>query len=175
MDIPCICPLKDGQTRHEAGDTVTLHERLDFRAATTARNTVAMMKQEDDDVSTAEILAGLTEVYLLLGIASWSVVDDRGKAVEPNKQTIRQYLLSNPDVAMLVGDAADELYSDSVIAPLVARASMSSQPTPMPASTSRTNGSGPKNRTRSKPSSTITTLTDDTEMTSPSLAGVSKS
>ncbi len=175
MDIPCICPLKDGQTRHEAGDTVTLHDRLDFRAATVARNTVALMSQEDGDVSTAEILAGLTEVYLFHGIASWSVVDERGKPVDPNKATIRQYLLSNTDVAMLVGDEADGLYSESVIAPLVARASMSSQPTPMPASTSRTNGSGPKSRTRSKPSLTITTLTDDTETTSASLAGVFKS
>lgn len=175
MDIPCICPPKGDEVRHPAGDTVTLRDRLDFRAATTARNTVAMMKQEDDDVSTAEILAALTEVYLLQGIASWSVVDARGKAVEPNKHTIREYLLSNPDVAMLVGDEADGLYSEAVIAPLVARASTSSQPSPTPASTSRTNGSGPKHRTPSKRSSTITTLTADTEPTSASPVGASRS
>ena len=175
MDIPCICPPKAGEVRHPAGDTVTLRDRLDFRAATTARNTVAMMKQEDDEVSTAEILAGLTEVYLLLGIASWTVQDARGKPVEPNKATIREYLLSNPDMAMLVGDAADELYSESVIAPLVARASTSSQPTPTPASTSPTNGSGASHPKPSKRSSTTTTPTDDTETTSLSLVGASRS
>jgi hypothetical protein len=175
MDIPCICPPLGDDVRHPDGDSITLRERLDFQGAASARNTIVMMRQEDSDYSTAEIMAGLSEVYIVHGITAWTVVDERGKAVEPDRAAIRQYLLGKPDVALLVGEEVDALYSDSVISPLVERASMPSQPTPTPDSTSPTNGSGPKHPKQSRRSSTITTLTDDTETTSPSLAGVSRS
>lgn len=176
VTVGCLCPPKaTGEVRHATGDTIELRERLDFRSALTARNTFAMMKQEDPDTSAAEILAALTEVYLLLGIASWSVVDGKGKPVEPNKAAIREYLLSKPDVAMTVGDAADELYSEAVITPLVVRAQNSSLPSPTNGSISATNGSHPKPRKPSKPSSTTTTPMEDTETITPSPGGDSRS
>jgi hypothetical protein len=132
-----------------------------------------MLNQEAAE--TPEIMAALTETYLLLGIASWSVVDAKGKAVEPNKATIREYLLSRPDTAMTVGDAADALYSDAVLLPLVSRVSNSSPATSTNGSMSRTNGSAPKAPKRSKRSSTTTTPTDATATTSPSLDGDSRS
>ena len=169
--IECVCPPKAGETRHPQGDTVTLRAKLDFRSALTARNTVVVLKAEDPDASTADILAALTEVYLLVGIESWSLSDERGKAVPVSRVAIRALMDDHPEAAMTIGDEADEMYSEAVIAPLVARAQTSSPLTPMAASTSATNGSSPKRPKRSRPSSISTTPTDGIERMSASPAG----
>ena len=172
--IDCICPpTKAGDIRHPDGDTVELRERLDFRGALTARNAIALAQSEGD--STAEILAALTESYLILGIVAWSLVDERGKDVPPSRQNIRDLLLTQPDAAMVVADEADELYRDAVIAPLAARAAKSSPPTPTTSSTSATNGSPTKHPKPSKPSSTTTTRTGGTVTTLRPRAGGSSS
>ena len=174
--IDCVCPPRaDGQARHPDGDTVTLRERLDFRAALTARNTMVLLKTEDPDVSTAEILAALTEAYLLAGIEAWSIVDARGEPVEPTKAAIREHLLSRPDTAMTVGNAADELYSAAVILPLVALAQTSSPPTPTNGLTSAPRPSSGKRPRPSKPSSTTPFPTAVTGTTSASPDGDSSS
>ena len=176
MNIECICPPRaDGEPRHPAGDTVTLRERLDFRAALTARNTMILLKTEDPDAGTAEILAALTETYLLVGVESWSLVDAKGKPVEVSKAAIRECLLSHPDVAMTVGNAADELYSASVILPLVALARTSSPPTPTTESTSPPRRSSAKRPRPSRPSSITPFRTDVTVTTSALPVGVSSS
>jgi hypothetical protein len=176
MNIECICPPRaDGEIRHPAGDTVTLRERLDFRAALTARNTMLLLKTEDPDASTAEVLAALTETYLLVGIESWSIVDAKGKPVEPTKTAIREFLLAHPNIAMSVGNAADELYSESVILPLLALAQTSSPPMPTRESTSPPRPSSGKRRRPSKPSSITPFPTDATATTSPLPAGASSS
>ncbi len=170
--IPCVCPPKqDGSPRHPDGDTVTLREHLDFRSGLAARNTVMVIKQEDPEAGAAEILAGLTEIYLLVGVESWTLTDGKGKRLEVNRATVRQLMADHPQEAMDIGDEADGLYSEAVIAPLVARALKSSAPTPITSSTSRTTGSEPRPRKQSKPSSITTTQTDDTERMSASRAG----
>lgn len=172
--IDCICPLRaGGEVRHPDGDTVTLRERLDFRAALTARNTITWLKNEDPDAGVAEILAALTETYLLVGIESWSLVDAKGKPVEVSKAAIRDLLANHPDGAMQVGDAADALYTEAVLLPLLARAATSSPPTPTGASTSASPPSSTKPPKPSRPSSITTTPTDATETTSPSPGGAS--
>ena len=176
VKIDCLCPPNArGETRHPDGDTVTLRERLDFRAALTARNTLVMVKQEDPDASSAEILAALTEVYLVLGVTGWTLVDGKNKPIEVSKGAIREHLLANPDVAMVVGDAADELYAEAVILPLLARARNSSPPTPIAGSTSATKRSTPRSRKPSPPSSITTIPTDATATTSSSPVGDSSS
>lgn len=171
VEITCVCPpTQEGKPRHLA-DRVELREKLDFRSALTARNAIALAKEEDDDISSAEILAVLTEHYLVLGISSWSLVDAKGKKVEPSRAAIRQFIAEHPDEAMEIGDAADALYSAAVILPLVARAQRSSQPTPTTGSTSATTDSSPRPRKPSKPSSTTTTRMDATGTTSPLHAG----
>jgi hypothetical protein len=176
VTIECICPPRaDGSPRHPAGDTVTLRERLDFRAALTARNTMVLLKTEDPDASTAEILAALTETYLLVGIEAWSVTDAKGKPVEPTKAAIREMLLSRPDTAMTVGNAADELYSAAVILPLVALAQNSSPPTPTNGSTSAPKPSSAKRPRPSKQSSITPFPTAATATTSASPDGDSNS
>jgi hypothetical protein len=172
--IDCICPpTKAGDTRHPDGDTVTLRERLDFRAALTARNAIALAQGEGD--STAEILAALTEAYLILGVESWTLVDERGKDIEVSKAAIREVLLAHPDEAMVVADEADDLYRDAVIAPLAAKAAKSSPPTQTTSSTSARNGSPTKRPKPSRPSSTTTTRTVATVTTLPSRDGDSSS
>ena len=58
VKIECVCPPKaGGEKRHPDGDTVTLRERLDFRAAVTVRNAIVVLKQDDPDCGAAEILA----------------------------------------------------------------------------------------------------------------------
>lgn len=173
MNVPCICP-PDG-TRHPDGDTITLRERLDFRSASTMRKVISLVYAEDPDASVADILAALTENYLLLGVQAWSLVDATGKPIEVSKPAIREHLLSHQEIAMEVGDAADELYSESVINPLVAKGSKSSPDMPMDASTSATTGTPVTAPTDSRPSSITTSPTDGTEMTSLSLVGASSS
>lgn len=172
VTIDCLCPPNArGEVRHPAGDTVTLRERLDFRGALTARNTIVLVKTDDPDASSAEILAALTEVYLLLGVESWSLVDAKNKPIEVSKAAIREHLLANPEVAMTIGDAADALYSEAVILPLLARAQSSSPPSPIGGSTSATTGSSPKRPKPSKRSSITTIPTDAIVTTSDSPGG----
>ena len=174
--VTCLCPPKaTGEVRHPAGDEITLRERLDFRAALTARNTMVLLKEEDPDVSSAEILAALTETYLVLGIEAWSLVDAKGKPLPVSKAAIREVLLTKPDIAMEVGDAADALYSAAVILPLLARAQTSSPPTPTNGLTSAKMPSSPKRPKPSKRSSITTIPTAATVTTSPSPAGDSSS
>lgn len=179
VDIACICPRKaDGEPRHDH-DTVTLRETLDFRQATAIRNAVAFAKAEDEQIGSGEMLAILTEGYVLHGIEAWTVqgLDDKGRvfALPCTKTAIREKLLSDPLLAEPIGEAADELYAKAILLPLVARALTSSPPTPTPVPTSPTT---PGSRRRPKPSrpSSITTIPMDGTATTTSLrAGDSSS
>ena len=172
VEIPCVCPpLSTGAPRHQV-DTVQLHDKLGFRAALTVRNTIIVIKNQDAVASIAEILAALTEVYLLEGIEWWSIVDQRNKAVEVNRETVRAFLDEHPEESMTIGNAADDLYQEQVLGPLVRQASKQSQPTPTASSTSVTTGSAPKRPKPSRRSSTSITPMDGTTTTSPLPGGV---
>ncbi len=155
--VECLCPPTAGGVRHPDGDTVMLRERLDFLGAVAAKNAVLISKR--DNLTEAQIFAAMTEIFLLVGIESWTVVDAKGKHVEPDADAVRAILLTNVDAAMIVGEEADAKYAAAVIDPLVKRASALSQPTPTPVSTSATNGSTPSPQKPSRRSSTSTTQT----------------
>lgn len=172
--IACPCPPRDGQTRHPNDDTVTLRERLDFRSVTAIRQAVALIEKEDSPLYAAEILATLTEGYVLYGIESWTLTDEKGKPLPVSKAAIRERVLSDVVTASMVGDAADEQYGEQVLLPLLARASSSSPASPTVTSMSPPTPSGPSRRPkRSRPSSTTTSPTAATVATSTSLDGVS--
>lgn len=163
--IPCPCPAKGtGDPRHEQ-DTVTLRDRLDFRSAVTMRKAISLLYTEDPGADMADVLAMLTEHYILAGVTAWTVVDDKGKPVAVTKTALRSFMEEHEDAAMVIADAADDLYSEQVLLPLLARArdsSTSSPATPTTKSTSAQTDSPAKPRTNSKRSSTTTTRTDDT-------------
>ena len=158
VTVACLCPPNAaGEVRHPAGDEITLREHLDFRGSLAARKAFISVKAEDAGASSADILAVMTETYLLYGIESWTLEDAKGAPVPVTKTTIRETLMSRVDRALDVADAADALYSEEVLLPLMATASASSPPTPTAESTSATTPSLSESPTPSKQSS-ITTI-----------------
>lgn len=129
--------------------------------ASSVRNAAIVLKATDPGVSVGGVMAALTEAYILAGVESWTVQDDKGKPVQPDQQAIRDILLASIDDAMLVGEAADEQYG-AVMRPLILRAFRPSPTSQTDASTSATNGSQRKPRKPSQRSSTTTTRTADT-------------
>jgi len=170
--IECVCPARpDGQTRHPDGDTVRLRDRLGFRDALSTRNSIVASQQEDARVAGFDLMATMTEAFLLVGIESWTLVDAKGKPVPVSRDAVRAFLDDHIEEAMIVGDEAITGYYDRYIAPLVDRASKSSPPTPTEDSTSPKNGSSPRPRKRSRPSSITTSQTDVTETMAASHGG----
>lgn len=172
VTIECICPPKGDDVRHPEGDSITLRERLDFRTTVTIQKSVMFL---GTDPSNPEIMATLTEAYLLYGIESWTLQDSRGKAIPPSRAAIEEHLLSNVEAALVVADAADDLYQETVLLPLLLRASKSSETSPTTGSTSRPTSSRPVPLTRSKRSSTTTSRTGAIATTSESPDGDSSS
>jgi hypothetical protein len=162
--IDCICPARaDGEPRHADGDRVTLRETLDFRSVTAIRHGISLLEADGSEaMHAAEVLAVLTEGYVIYGIESWTLADEKGKPVPVSRAAIREHILSRVDVASVVGDAADELYGEKVLLPLLVRASKSSPTTPTEPSTSVRTDSPERRPRPSKRSSTTTSPTDGT-------------
>ena len=144
--------------------TVTLFDRLDFHRATVITKAIGFIENTDPVTRPAEVLATLSEFYVLYGVESWSLKD----AV--NTANIRKHLLSHPEVGIVV-DAADSLYQEQILLPLLARASNSSEPSQTEGPTSPTPSGSKRSRKPSKPSSISTIPTADTAETSPSPDG----
>jgi hypothetical protein len=149
VTIRCVC------SGHHPFDTVTLRDRLDFRTAFTIRNEVAGLN-EDGHLRPAEALATLTECYVVYGVESWSLTEE-DKPLPVSREAIEQYLLSDPLLAMPIADAADSLYSATIL-PLVVKVEPFSKPTRTRGSTSakRTRSTAPKHSSRSSTTTTPT-------------------
>ncbi len=176
VQIACPCPAKDGEPRHDS-DEVTLRERLGFVEASSIRNGIAIRRAEhgEDEMETGEILAVLTEGYILYGVSAWTLEDEQGKPLPVTRANVRAYILDRWDIASVLADAADEAYSEAVMLPLLAQASTSSPPSPTPASTSANPPSGTPAPKPSKRSSISTIPTVGTVTTSESPDGDSRS
>ena len=167
--IPCPCPNGEHAVQ---GDTVELRERLGLAAGIAIQATVRELIGQPNAV----IVAALVEAYVRHGVAGWTFVDDIGRDVPVTPENIQAWVLDDFTLATPVAEAADKLYEDAVLGPLVRAAATSSPTTPTEPSTSPTDptlsdGSEP-NPTPSSPSSTTSTQTDDTETTSSSPDGV---
>lgn len=171
VQIECLCP---GRQRHTT-DTITLRDVLGFRDAIAIRNEVGMLYVNEPGAGLPDVLAVLTEAYLLRGVESWTLRDAKQQPIPVTRETITKHLLSNYDAAEKAGDAADELYREAVMLPLLRKASASSQPTPTDESTSAPTPSSTVLPMPSKRSSTFTTQMDDTGPISESPGGGSKS
>jgi hypothetical protein len=150
-------PVRDGQT-------VGLLPKLTLAGGIELQQRFRSLLQMDPRPSHPEITGLLTEDYLLVGVAEWSLSDDMGP-IPVSRENIARYLLSDFELAQPVANAADELYYEPVLAPLVASLQTSLLGGSSKKQTSATNGSSPKPRKRSKRSSTSTTQTVDTETT----------
>ena len=87
VEIACVCP----GTPHER-DTINLRDVMDFVHGKALRYRVQLL-EDAERADSALVLATLTEGYLLYGIESWTLVDDDGKPLPVNAETIRSALL----------------------------------------------------------------------------------
>lgn len=174
----CVCPPKaDGQARHDT-DTAVFRDRLDFVAGQAISKQIGLAKADDPDMSAGEILALMSLDYILHGLQSWTLVDEKNKPITPTRSVLRAFLNDHYEAATVMVEVVDDLYQEQVLLPLLRRASMLSQqsPTPEPTSASpETSGSSSMSQKRSKHSLTSTTQTDDTGTISSLPAGGSKS
>lgn len=157
VQISCLCPPKaDGTARHDQ-DTVTLPDTLDFRQMLTVRQAIRFANIDADPAtSLAQMTAVMAEAYVLHCISAWTLLDEKGKPVPVTQANVRAHLLSHYEAAEKVGDAADDLYSEKVVLPLILGASSSSSPSRTARPTSPpTNGKTPRKHSKSSSTSTI--------------------
>jgi hypothetical protein len=170
VDVQITCPCPGSP---HAQDTVTLRDRLTFAGGLAVRQRIAdavRSRLGEDD-----IVATMTEGYILHGIGAWTLVGDDGKPLPLTLANIRVIFLADfSDLAMPLAEVANELYEIQVVDPLVKAASNLSPGSPTSESTSPTSEDKPKTKaTRSRRSSTSTTPTADTATTTGPLNGVS--
>lgn len=109
----CTCPdtPHDGRDGADDGDIVVLRQHLGFAAGAEAlRKTL----ETDGDVSLFAQLVG--PVYVREGPISWNVVDEAGPVELDTASILDNYAWAYPIV-----QAADDLYTDAVVNPLVQR------------------------------------------------------
>ena len=160
VTIPCVCP----ETPHEE-DTVSLRPVLGLAAGISIERAVRDFLLASGRRNEDAILGTLVEYYVLHGVAAWTLVDEKGRAIEPTPEAIAEHLLSDYSIAKPIADRADDLYKEKVIGPLLSRGGSSSLTTSRNGGTSATHAPTPKPRKRSKPSSTSTTPMAGTETT----------
>lgn len=170
VTIPCPCPSTGTGSPHET-DTVTLRDRLDFRSGVTIRKALGLLYNDDPDAQFSDVLGILTEQYLLLGIESWTLIDEKGEPLPVTKPAIRAFMEAHPEDAMDIGNSGDALYNQQVLLPLLTRGSTPSPDSPTDESTSATDGTNPTPPTPSRPSLITTSQTAVTEPTTSSRDG----
>lgn len=133
-----FCPCEG--TPHEDGDIVYLRPELTPLEGVRARSIVGNWI-EDGALNTVEANVALAELWFSIGIDSWTFLDDDGKPIPVTPENIVRALPYGRG-GQLVADAADDLYTQMVITPLVAKisglSSDGSTATSTPASPNRT-------------------------------------
>jgi hypothetical protein len=161
----CQCP----GAPHVYGDVVYLRPKLDLRGGFRVKRRLIDLNRaaygEDSKQDMADLEIGLAEAYLTEGIYAWNLVDADGVDLPVTPENLAEHLFNDYGRSEIAADKADDLYRPAVIDPLVNRALDSLPDTPTKKSTSPTNGVGQKRPRRSKRSSTITSLMDDTGAT----------
>lgn len=134
VHLACRCP----GTPH-AFDVVTLHERATIPLGIAF---AAAVKYASDQVA---MEAELAMVYLRYGISAWTFRDSDGPVAvrAPIDPEVLERWLPFSDGGLVIVEAADAIYGESVMRPLLARRSKSSPDGLTGPLTSVTNGSGP--------------------------------
>lgn len=122
----CACP----GTPHEDGDIVYLLPKADLNLGVAAEQDIIASRDSIDGPS--ELLRRWTVTYVRHGAKGWNLLDDKGKAVPFTVDTI----LDDYTFARPIAEAANDLYAEAVMTPLVKRLNGRSQTGPMDGSTS---------------------------------------
>lgn len=134
---------------HPDGDVVYLYPELPVPAGIKARAFfVDGMLGEADNVTVQQRIA---ELWLSMCVESWTFLDDDGNPIPVTSENVVRALPYGKG-GREVADKADDLYVESVTAPLARALAELSQPGPTPSGpspTSRTKASTRKRRSRS--------------------------
>lgn len=103
----CLCP----GTPHAEGDFAWLRPRLTAKGGIAATSLIA---GADDAQS---LMRDLGYLFLLDGLVRWDILDDDGKPVPCNEDTLRSGALAWEETLLPIANAASELYTESVLAP----------------------------------------------------------
>jgi hypothetical protein len=136
----CRCP----GSPHPDGDIAYLRPYLLFEGGMEA---LRAMSRADGDVSLFGTLVG--PVYIRHGVVSWNRLDDAGEPVPVTPEALAALRYED---AYELADRADDLYGESVIAPLARRIAKSSAGGRTGASTSANSRSRSKRPRPSQPS-----------------------
>ena len=157
LDRPELVPVPLGYcpclgTPHADGDTVYLRPDLEPLDGVRAKAIVAEMLQDNLDTVSANVQ--LAALWLDIGVAEWTFLDDDGQPIPVTAENIVRALPYSKG-GQLLADAADDLYVTMVISPLVEKWNALSSDGP-------TNGTSPTSpnratrRSQRRPSSTAT-------------------
>lgn len=138
----CRCP----GAPHPDGDIVFLHPRIGLHGGAVAQRKI--ISAIEDKADRDEIMATLTEIYVRYGVAAWNFTNGEETPLPVTPENLEARLLSDFEVGYLVADKADDLYSEGLMSPLQIKASKSSPPTSIAASTSAPTRSSRKPRKR---------------------------
>jgi hypothetical protein len=139
----CQCP----GTPHPDGDLVLLRPRLSWDGGVAASK--AVQEYLSGGATDDTILSiGVGRAFLRHGIVGWNFVDESGPV--PVDEPHLTMFLGDWDSVRHVAEKADELYGETLTAPLVAAASASSRNGQTASSTPPTPGGSSKPRRRSR-------------------------
>lgn len=142
----CRCSGGPHAPLHPDGDTVSLRPKAGLEMGLAATGALRRSGGRPGDIQ-----AALGAVYLRYGITGWSFTDADGPV--PFSPDVLDHWLPWDNGGYEVADKADELYGDTVLAPLLKRSAPSPQPTVAPASITPSLPSGEPPRTSRKRSS----------------------
>jgi hypothetical protein len=130
-DCLCANAPHDGLEGHDDGDLVFLAPQLSLDGGLAAQG--ALVAYSDDPL---RVERELGRAYLSTQIVGWNFLDDDGKPIPLNWENIEK-ALSWGTGGRLVAEKADELYSATMLTPLLDRLSKLSSNGQMVRSTSR--------------------------------------
>lgn len=146
---PCECP----DTPHPEGDKAWLRPRLTPGGGMEATYILTTAHQNGEAV-TARLLG---MCFLTDGLMRWTLLDDDGKPIPANEETLASGALDWDTTLAPIAEKADTLYAESVLRPLLARLPRRSRNGQTAASTSPNPASSSENPTPSELSTTSIT------------------
>jgi hypothetical protein len=137
----CTCP----DSPHPEGDEVYLSPTVSLRLGLASERVLLNAGQ----VGTEATEDALIETFVRLGVVGWNLVYVNGKGVPEPRPFSADVVLADWKMARSVAEKANELYAETVLAPLVAAFATPSAPGRTDATTSPDTTPTPMRRKRS--------------------------